>query len=411
MSSPTSIQGFDPNRLQCLHDVIARNYVNSGAIPGSLIMIWRKGTLAWQSMAGVTDIASQAPMREDAIFRIFSMTKPITAVALLMLMEEGRIALDDAVARFIPGFGDLRLYAGGLLGNFLTAPSPKPMKVVDLLRHTSGLTYGILNRTSLDAAYRTLKVGEPGMEGGMKGLIGTLEKLPLEFAPGEMWNYSVGLDVAAYLVELISGKRFSEFLSERILGPLGMTDTDFVVPEAKRDRFTTCYYARGAELAVFDDVRNSAYWQPPSLECGGLGLVSTAGDYMRFCRMLLNGGALGDTRLLGPKTVELMTINHLPGGREMTDMMASTAAFNESGYAGVGFGLSVAVTQNVARTGLPGTVGEYSWGGAAGTYFFNDPKEDMAVVFMSQVLFAPDRVRLRRDLRTLVYSAITESFA
>lgn len=403
--------GFDPDRLQRLHDVITRTYVESGAIPGALTMVWRKGALAWQSMSGLTDVASQAPMRQDAIFRIFSMTKPITTVALLMLMEEGKIALDDPVSRFIPGFADLRLYAGGLLGNFLTAPLARPMKVVDLLRHTSGLTYGILNRTSLDAAYRALKVAEPGMEGGMTGLIGTLEKLPLEFVPGETWNYSVGLDVAACLVERISGTRFSEFLKQRIFRPLGMTDTDFVVPADKRERFTTCYYVQNGQLQMFDDVRNSAYYQPPRLESGGGGLVGTAEDYMRFCRMLLNGGSLGDVRLLGPKTVQLMTVNHLPGGKEMIEIMPSTAAFSESGYAGVGFGLSVAVTQNLARMGIPGSIGEYSWGGAAGTYFFNDPKEDMAVVFMSQVLFAPDRVRLRRDLRTLVYSAITESFA
>ena len=403
--------GFDPNRLQRLHDVISRKYVESGAIPGALTMIWREGALAWLSMSGVTDIASKAPMREDAIFRLFSMTKPITTVALLMLMEEGKIALDDAVSRFIPGFAGLGLYAGGSLGNFLTTPCAKPMQVVDLLRHTSGLTYGILNRTSVDAAYRKLKVAEPGMEGGMKGLIATLETLPLEFPPGETWNYSVGLDVAAHLIELISGMRFGEFLSERIFMPLGMADTDFVVPARKRDRFSTCYYVKEGALNIFDDVKNSVYYQRPLLESGGGGLVGTAEDYMRFCRMLLNGGILGHVRLLSPKTVELMTMNHLPGGREMTDIMPSTTAFNESGYAGVGFGLSVAVTQNLARTGLPGTEGEYSWGGAAGTYFFNDPREDMAVVFMSQVLFAPDRVRLRRDLRTLVYSAITESFA
>ncbi len=403
-----SSHGFDPNRLKRIHDVIARDYVESGAIPGALTMIWRGNSLAWFDMTGVTDVATKAAMREDAIFRLYSMTKPITAVALLMLMEEGKIALDDPVARFIPGFAGLRLYAGGLLGGFITAPCSRQMKVVDLLRHTSGLTYGILNRTSLDAAYRKLKVGETGMEGGMRGLIGTLENLPLEFQPGETWNYSVGLDVAAHLVEVISGKRFSEFLNERIFVPLDMADTGFLVPDRKRDRFTTCYYVRDGKLTVFDDVQNSSYYHPPLLESGGGGLVSTAGDYMRFCRMLLNGGQLGHTRLLGPKTVELMTMNHLPGGREMTEIMPSTSAFNESGYAGVGFGLSVAVTQNVARTGIPGTVGEYSWGGAAGTYFFNDPVEDMAVVFMSQVLFAPDRVKLRRDLRTLVYSAMTE---
>jgi len=174
-----STHGFDPNRLQRLHDVIAHNYVESGAIPGSLIMIWREGALAWLSMSGVTDIASKAPMREDAIFRIFSMTKPITTVVLLMLMEEGKIALDDPVSRFIPGFADLGIYAGGLLGGFITTPSPRPMKVVDLLRHTSGLTYGILNRTSLDAAYRKLKVAESGMEGGMQESMDHLEEVAL----------------------------------------------------------------------------------------------------------------------------------------------------------------------------------------------------------------------------------------
>ena len=403
--------GFDPKRLQRINDIIAKNYVVSGAIPGSLAMIWRKGELAWTGMSGVTDLETGAPMREDAIFRIYSMTKPITAVALLMLMEEGKIALDDPVSRFIPGFANLGIYAGGTLGNYLTSPNVTPMKVVDLLRHTSGLTYGILNRTNLDAAYRSLKLGEQGLEGGHAALIGHLEKLPLEFTPGQMWNYSVGLDVAGHLVELISGQRFSEFLKARIFRPLKMVDTDFVVPADKLDRLVTCYYSKDNKLLTFDTGKHSIYREPPKIEAGGLGLAGTASDYMRFCRMLLNGGELDGQRLLSPKSVTLMTMNHLPGNRTMSEMMASTAAFSEAGYRGVGFGLSVSVTMDVAATGIPGTPGEYSWGGAAGTYFFNDPKEDMAVVFMSQVLFAPDRLRLRRDLRTLVYSAMTESLA
>jgi CubicO group peptidase (beta-lactamase class C family) len=405
-----ALQGFDPRRLQRMDEAIARNYVETGAIPGALTMVWRKGELVWRGASGMIDLGRGLPVREDSIFRLYSMTKPITAVALLMLMEEGRIALDDPVSRYIPGFANLGLYAGGILGAFLSAPNIKPMKVVDLLRHTSGLTYGFLNRTNLDAAYRKLKIAEADQEGGLAGMIAALEKLPLEFAPGEMWNYSVGLDVAGWLVEKISGQRFSDFLRTRILTPLQMHDTDFQVPASKRDRLATCYYVRDGKLLVFDDAQNSTYAQPPQLESGGGGLAGTAKDYMRFCRMLLNGGELEGARLLSPKTVALMTMNHLPGGRTMTEMMPVTGAFNESGYAGVGYGLGVAVTENVAATGIPGTAGEYSWGGAAGTYFFNDPKEDLAVVLMTQVLFAPDRIKIRRDLRSMVYGAMTESY-
>lgn len=403
--------GFDPKRLQRINDVITRNYVEPGAIPGALTMVWRRGDLVWRGTSGVIDLGRGTPMRDDTIFRLYSMTKPVTAVALLMLMEEGLVALDDPVSRFIPGFANLGIYAGGNLGAFLSAPNIRPMKVVDLLRHTSGLTYGFLNRTNLDAAYRKLHIGEANSEGGLAAMIADLEKLPLEFVPGEMWNYSVGLDVAGWLVEKISGQRFSDFLRARILTPLAMHDTDFIVPASKRDRFATCYYLREGKMAVFDDAANSTYAQPPQLESGGGGLAGTAKDYLRFCRMLLNGGELEGARLLSPKTVALMTMNHLPGGRTMTEMMPVTGAFNESGYAGVGYGLGVAVTQNVAATGIPGTAGEYSWGGAAGTYFFNDPKEELIVVFMTQILFATDRIKLRRDLRSLVYGAMTESFA
>jgi len=411
MSKPNqAIQGFDPRRLQRIDDVIARNYVDTGAIPGALTMVWRRGELVWRGVSGVLDLGRGTPVREDSIFRLYSMTKPVTAVALLMLMEEGLVGLDDPLSRFIPGFADLGVYAGGALGGFKTTPSPRPVKVVDVLRHTAGFTYGFLNRTDVDAAYRAQRVGEANTEGGLPAMIAQLEKLPLEFPPGEMWNYSVGTDVVGYLIEKLSGQKLSDFFRTRIFTPLAMHDTDFMVPAAKRDRLSTCYYVKDGKLLVFDDGHNSTYAQPPLLESGGGGLAGTAKDYLRFCRMLLNGGELDGARLLSPKTVALMTMNHLPGGRTMTEMMPATTAFSESGYAGVGYGLGVGVTENVAATGLPGTQGEYSWGGAAGTYFFNDPKEELAVVFMTQVLFAPDRIKLRRDLRALVYGAMTESF-
>lgn len=404
--------GFSPQRLERITQTIKTRYVDSGAIPGALTLVWRRGAVHYLGLCGVTDLARGTAMHEDAIFRIYSMTKPVTAVALLMLMEKGLVALDDPVHRFIPGFENLPVITGGTLEDgFQTAPAARPMKVLDLLRHTAGLTYGIHNRTSLDAAYRKLGVAEMHTAGGLAAMIEQLKSLPLEFAPGETWNYSVASDVLGYLVEKISGQPFGEFVRRRILEPLNMRDTDFLVAADKHNRFAACYLAQAGRLRLVDDVENSPFLSPPKLESGGAGLVGTAADYLKFCRMLLGGGLLDGVQLLSPKTVALMTMNQLPGNADMTDIMPATAGFNESGYSGVGYGLGVGVTTNLVRAALPGSVGEYFWGGAASTYFFVDPKEDMAVVFMTQVLGAPDRVRLRRDLRTLVYSAMTESDA
>jgi CubicO group peptidase (beta-lactamase class C family) len=404
--------GFSEDRLTRVSQTIKTRYVESGLIPGALTLIWRRGAIAHLGLSGVTDLERGTLVREDAIFRIYSMTKPVTSVAALMLLEEGKLGLDDFVYRYIPGFEHLGIFGGGNLDiGFLTQPSAQPMKVVDLMRHTSGLTYGFLARTNLDAAYAKLKVAEADTMGGLAAMIAQLERLPLEFSPGAAWNYSVATDVLGYLVEKISGQSLGDFVRTRILQPLGMVDTDFHVPAEKQSRLASCYYAKAGKLLLYDDGQKSSYGQPPALESGGGGLAGTAGDYLRFCRMLLGGGILDGVRLLSPKTVSLMTMNHLPGGREMTELMPSTAMFNESGYSGVGFGLGVAVTVNLRHAALPGTVGEYSWGGAAGTYFFCDPKEDLAVVFMTQVLASSERIRLRRDLRTLVYGAMTESFA
>ena len=404
--------GFNPNRLERIGEVLKTRYVDPGIIPSALTLIWRRGAVAHLSMSGFIDMERKTAMREDAIFRIYSMTKPITSVAFLMLLEEGKVALDDPVHRYIPGFENLRVFTGGdLASGFLTAPSARPMKIIDLMRHTSGLTYGFLDRTNVDAAYTKLGVAEFYTEGGLAAMIAQLEKLPLEFSPGEAWNYSVATDVLGYLVEKIAGENFADFVRRRILSPLGMRDSDFHVPAEKRGRFASCYYAKAGRMLLYDDGQNSTYAAPPKLESGGGGLAGTAADYLRFCRMMLGGGALDGVRLLSPKSVGLMTMNHLPQGREMTQMMPSTTTFNESGYAGVGFGLGVAVTVNLAHAGLPGTVGEYAWGGAAATYFFCDPREDLAVIFMTQILAAPERIRLRRDLRSLVYGAMAESFA
>ncbi len=404
--------GFSAERLARIDSVLREKYVGKGELPGTLLQIWRRGDLAYQGMLGSMDLERGKPMREDAVFRIYSMTKPVTAVALMMLVEEGRIGLDDDVALHIPSWKDLAVFAGGVPGAFLTTPVRRPMKVLDLFTHTAGLTYGFLARTNVDAAYRKRKVAEPANEGGMDGLIADLAALPLECSPGDSWNYSVSIDVLGYLVEKISGMTFGEFLRTRLFEPLGMADTAFHVDPGKIDRFASCYVARPeGGITLQDDARASSYAAPPAFESGGGGLVSTAADYMRFCRMLLGGGELDGVRILGPKTVALFSLNLLPGSKDMTEIGLAPAQFNEAGYAGVGFSLGCGVTIDLARTRLPGTVGEFFWGGAAATAFWIDPKEDMAVVFMTQVLQSPHHIGLRRDLRTLVYSAMTESYA
>src|SRR5271165_2167722 len=418
MVKPEAV-GLSASRLARLDEVMKRRYVDSGRLPGVLTMVYRRGKLAHTGMSGHMDLERGKPMREDAIFRIYSMSKPITAVALMMLVEEGLIGLDDVVHIHIPAWQHLGVYASGtpsLLADappsFLTTPVQRPMKVIDLATHTSGLTYGFMMRTAVDAAYRRAKVTDRQTPGGLAEMIEQLARIPLDFSPGTAWNYSVAIDVLGYLVEKLSGISFGEFLRTRLFEPLGMNDTAFWVPSDKIDRFTSCYQpeTKGNGLKLQDDARESAYANPPRLESGGGGLVSTAHNYLRFCRMMLNGGTLDGVQILSPKTVALFSLNYLPEGREIADM-ALPGMFSESGYAGVGFSLGCGVNVNVAKTRLPGSLGEYFWGGAAATAFWIDPKEELAVVFMTQVIGSPARLTLRRDLRTLVYSAMTESFA
>jgi CubicO group peptidase (beta-lactamase class C family) len=405
-------------RLARLDDVMKRRYVDSGELPGILTQIYRKGEMVHTGMAGHMDLERSKPMREDAIFRIYSMSKPITSVALMMLVEEGALGLDDAVSTHIPAWKDLGVYASGmptLLANappsFITTPPVRPMKVVDLVTHTSGLTYGFMMRTSVDAAYRKLKINDFQTPGGLAGMMEQLAGLPLEFSPGTAWNYSVSIDVMGYLVEKLSGMSFGEFLRTRLFEPLGMTDTAFWVPPEKIDRFCSCYQPKkGGGLDLQDDAGKSTYAKPPLLESGGGGLVSTLSDYMRFCRMMLNGGTLDGVQILSPKTVELFSLNHLPEGQELASM-APPGMFSEAGYSGIGFSIGCGVNVDVAKTRLPGSLGEYFWGGAASTAFWIDPKEDLTVVFMTQVIGTDARLTLRRDLRTLAYSAMTESYA
>ncbi len=395
---------------------MASRYVETGRLPGTLTLIWRRGTLVHTGMAGHMDLERGRPMQEDAIVRIYSMSKPITAVALMMLAEEGLIGLDDDVATHIPELKNLGVYATCMPSliptatpAYLTTPPLRPMKVIDLATHTAGLTYGFMNRTTVDRAYRDLGVADFATEGGLDAMIAQLAALPLEFSPGTAWNYSVSIDVLGYLVQKLSGMSFGAFLRTRLFEPLGMTDTAFYCPPEKQDRLAACYMPKqGGGLMVQDPPNSSRFAAPPALESGGGGLVSTAHDYLRFCRMMLNGGALDGVQILSPKTVAMFSMNFLPGNKDLASL-APPGLFSEAGYAGIGFSLGCGVTMDMTRTRLPGSAGEYFWGGAASTAFWIDPKEDLAVVFMTQVLGSDARLTLRRDLRTLVYSAMTES--
>jgi CubicO group peptidase (beta-lactamase class C family) len=405
-------QGMSLERLARIERFLDDNYIATGKLAGTVTQVWRRGGLALNSVLGFADRERQVPMAEDAIFRIYSMTKPVTSVAIMMLVEECKIALDDPVSKYIPAWAKLGVHAGGFMESFQTRAPARPMLVVDLLRHTSGLTYGFQQNTNVDAAYRKLKVGEISTDVTLDEMIEKLATLPLEFSPGEAWNYSVSTDVLGYLVGKVSGMPFEQFLKERIFDPLGMVDTAFYVPDEKASRFCACYAvgALGSKVVsaqgptLQDDPQTSAYRKPPAFVSGGGGLVSTAADYMRFSRMLLRGGELDGVRLLGPKTVELMRANHLPGGVDLPRL--SRSMFSEATYEGVGFGLGFATTIAPASTLIPGSAGDFFWGGAASTFFWVDPREEMVVLFLTQLL-PSSAYPVRRQLRTLVYSAIT----
>ena len=404
-TKPESL-GMSSQRLARIDRFLAERYVAPGKLPCALLQVARDGQLVHQTVLGQASLESGAPLAEDSIVRIYSMTKPITSVAFMMLVEEGLVALDDPVHRFIPAWRDLGVYKAGLPGGFQTTPTDAPMRMIDLLRHTSGLTYGFQMRTNVDAAYRTGKVEPFEQAEGLDGFIDGLSKLPLEFSPGTAWNYSVSTDVLGYLVGKISGVRFDEFLRQRIFQPLGMVDTAFQVSDEKAARFAQCYVKSPSGTLAPSTGRS--FREPPAAPSGGGGLVSTASDYMRFCEAMRRGGALGDVRLLGPKTVALMRSNHLPGGSDLADL--SVSMFSEATYRGVGFGLGFAMTTDVAKTGIAGSVGEYWWGGMASTAFWIDPVEDVCVVFLTQ--FIPSSLYpIRRELRTMINAAILDSKA
>jgi CubicO group peptidase (beta-lactamase class C family) len=398
--------GFDPNRLERIETFLQNRYIGPGLLPHAQLLIARNGVPVHLSSLGTARQGSSERLGEDSIFRIASMTKPITSIAFMMLLEEGRVSLDQPVHELLPEFEGLQVYAGGGAGTpFQTRAPDRPMLMIDLLRHTSGLTYDFQHRTNVDAAYRERGIATLRGKRPLEDFVAALGEVPLEFSPGTAWNYSVATDVLGLVVERLSGRKLETFLEERIFAPLGMGDTAFHVPPEKLDRLTDAWMLhpeRGA--IVYDEAQRSSWASSPTLMSGGGGLVSTTADFHRFCRTLLGGGELEGTRLVGRKTIELMTRNHLPSGGDLTEL--SRSMFSEAIYAGQGFGLGFAVSIDPAKAMAPGSAGEYYWGGIFSTYFFIDPVERISAVFMTQ-LMPSSSYPVRRQIKTMIYSALT----
>ncbi|MEO0032817.1 MAG: hypothetical protein RIS94_2575 [Pseudomonadota bacterium] len=377
-------------------------------MPGAAILIARDGQPVWRAALGSAR-ADGTPMTTRTICRIASMTKPMVSLAFMMLVEEGKVSLSDPVTGVIPEFAGLGVYAGGGEAPFDHAPAAAEMRMVDLLTHMSGLTYGIQNRTALDAAYRKARLdGHPSLAGN-DHFIAELASLPLEFSPGSRWNYSVGVDVLGVVVSRVSGMSLGDFLRTRICQPLGMADTGFWCPDDKADRLSDAWmHVPAAPPKLIDAAETSGTRRQPRFESGGGGMLSTVEDYHRFCRMLAGRGAADGATLVSPATLRLMTQNHLPGDADLPSVAGGL--FTDPENAGTGFGLGFGVTLDPARTLVPGNAGEFFWSGIFGTQFFVDPVEGLHMVFMSQ-LFPSMAYSLRPQLKTLIYAALAASRA
>jgi len=408
MDARSEWTGLDAGRLARIGEHIERAYVDTGRLAGCQIAVARHGHVAYARSFGRMDRERARPVAEDTLWRIFSMTKPITSVALMMLYERGLFQLDEPVARYAPSWGAPRVWVSGLGEEMVTERAHRPVSFRDLLSHTAGFTYGGAMgpdaELPIDAAYAAEDVRVFGGADSMEGLLAKLGRLPLAFQPGSAWLYSLATDACGALVEVISGRPFADFLREEIFAPLGMVDTGFQVPPAAPARLAAAYRAEADGLSLTDDPATSGYLREPAFKSGGAGLVGTTADYLRFCEMLRRGGELDGARILGPRTLEMMHMNHLPGGVDLSK--AALSADVTEVRPGIGFGLGFAVNLGQVQSGGPG-VGDYYWGGAASTLFWVDPKEDLSVVFMTQL--APSGViDFRGALKSLVYSAIVD---
>ena len=404
--------GLSTARLERITDHLERNYIASGKIAGCQVAVARHGHLAYFRSFGQMDRERGKTMSDDAIFRIYSMTKPITSVALMSLYERGYFQLNDPVSRFFPAWKQQQVWVSGRGAEMKTEAPTRPVTMRDMLCHTGGLTYGSAlvalgaedSGHAVDAAYAEVGVRRGKGEDLMQ-FMDKLAKVPLRYQPGERWMYSLSTDVCGALVEKISGQRFDKYLQEHIFGPLGMKDTSFVVAADKLDRFTA-NYRRGADksLQLIDDPTKSDYLAEPSFFSGGGGLTGPTEDYLRFCEMIRRGGEFEGARILGPRTIKLMRQNHLKDGKDLTQM--AIGGFSETANEGVGFGLGFATTLDTVKSGSI-AAGDFYWGGAASTIFWVDDVEDLVVVFMTQ-LMPSGAFNFRGQLKSIVYASIVE---
>ncbi|MFI7073456.1 serine hydrolase domain-containing protein [Micromonospora sediminicola] len=398
--------GFDPARLARIDQHFAR-YVDDGRLAGWQIVVTRRGEIAHSATYGLRDREAGTPVEADTLWRIYSMTKPITSVAAMMLWEEGRFELNDPVSRWLPEFADVRVYDKGSVLKPYTVPATEPIRIWHLLTHTAGLTYGFAQVSVVDGLYRAagFDLGVPA-GADLAAASAGLARLPLLFQPGTSWNYGVSTDVLGRLVEVVSGQSLEAFFAERILRPLGMTDTRWWVDAADAKRLAALYTPHPAtSQAVRADGVGRAALAEPSWHSGGGGLVSTAADYHRFTQFLLRGGELDGVRLLGPRTLRFMTRNHLPGNRDLASF--SPEGFAETVVDGIGFGLGFAVVLDPVPSRVPSSVGEFYWGGLASTAFWVDPVEEVTALLFTQ-LMPSSTYPLRGQLRQLVYSALVD---
>ncbi|HWF15337.1 MAG TPA: serine hydrolase domain-containing protein [Acidimicrobiales bacterium] len=397
--------GMRADRLERITEHFGRNYVDTGKIAGCQITVVRGGHVAYSQSLGLMDRERAVPMADDAIFRIYSMTKPIASVALMQLYERGEFQLLDPVHRYIPQWRTLQVAEQQDDGTVTLVKPRRPINMRDVLMHTTGLPGSLFPDNPVDEAFaearRTL-----GPNQTLESVTALLAQHPLKFHPGTQWNYGLSTDIVGRLVEILSGQRFDDYLRHQLFEPLGMRDTGFFVPEGSLARLAACYQYRPANTPrLMEGEFANRIKRPHPYLSGAGGLVSTTHDYVAFCSMLANGGQLDGRRVLGRKTIELMTVNHLPGGATLQDV--AIGGFGEGGFEGVGFGLGFAVGLGPAATAMAGSAGEYYWGGAASTAFWVDAAEDLFVVFMTQ-LFPSIAYPFRAQLRALVYQAIDD---
>ncbi len=402
-------QGFDANRLLRISELCDK-YVTAGKFPCAQIQVTHAGNVVLRHTVGKADVELGIDLQEDAIFRIYSMTKPITSIGLMQLYERGEVLLEDPVENYIPAFSNPQVLMGGSYLKPALRPAQTPLTVRDMLMHTSGLTYAFHYANNLDKMYRKSNLGSIAMRleeeeiPNLEETVNKLGEMPLLFDPGSSWNYSMSTDVCGRLIEVISGQPLDEYLKENITDPLSMFDTGFYVEADKVDRFTSNYaYVPDNPLKKIDDSATSHYLKPARFLSGGGGMVSTTDDYQRFVSMLANGGVLEGKTIIGRHTLEYMTLNHLPGGLTLNELGQST--FSETTMEGMGFGLGFSVLEDPAANAALGSKGEFAWGGAASTRFWVDPIEDITCIFMTQFMpssFYP----IRRELKATVYQAL-----